>query len=144
MTLTPQVKSLQRFFYDATFDSRRIVEIGLTRVGYFHLWAGTHGAYLERLNAALEAFEQMSVDAIVLDFRGGFGGRSGVRGTAATHYATEVSSPTTTICYISLCSRLRRKALVTSKASVSSPTSPSRRAASTVPVAIRNSRRCSN
>jgi len=74
VTLTPQVKSLQRFLYDATFNSRRIIEIGRARVGYFHLWAGTHGAYLERLNAALQEFEKVSVDAIVVDFRGGFGG----------------------------------------------------------------------
>jgi len=66
--------SMQRFLLDATRSSTAIMDIEGRKVGYFHLWSGTHVMFLDSLNAALAGFEQARVTALIVDLRGGFGG----------------------------------------------------------------------
>jgi carboxyl-terminal processing protease len=72
--LEPDVRSIQAFFLDAARATTRTIVADGRRAGYFHLWTGTHAAFLQSLNAALADFEAQRVDALILDFRGGFGG----------------------------------------------------------------------
>ena len=70
----PVVESTQSSFLRAGIASAREIQVGAKRVGYFHLWSGTHVRFRETLEAALTRFEDAKVDALVLDLRGGFGG----------------------------------------------------------------------
>jgi carboxyl-terminal processing protease len=72
--ITPAQQSLQRFLLDASVTSEKVLALGDKRVGYFHLWSGTHEAFLREMNSALRRFEQAQVDALIIDYRGGFGG----------------------------------------------------------------------
>lgn len=74
--IRPAKKSISRFLLDASRQSVRIIPIDGRSVGYFHLWSGTHALFLQALNEALITFEKQTVDALVLDLRGGFGGAS--------------------------------------------------------------------
>lgn len=62
-----------RAFVEATRRSARIVERRGKRVGYVHLWAGTHDDNLKALHEAVARATE-NVDALVLDLRDGFGG----------------------------------------------------------------------
>lgn len=70
----PQTQSMQQFFLVATRDSERIYHMQGHSIGYLHLWAGTNPRFLAVLNDALGNFEQHHVSALILDFRGGYGG----------------------------------------------------------------------
>jgi carboxyl-terminal processing protease len=60
-------------FCKAMINSKRVIEVENNKVGYIHLWAGTHETILERFKEIVEVdFKDM--DAIILDLRGGFGG----------------------------------------------------------------------
>jgi carboxyl-terminal processing protease len=65
---------VQAFLLEASQRSTHMLEVGGRKVGYFHLWAGTHERFLDSLNAALASFEEARIDALLLDLRGGFGG----------------------------------------------------------------------
>jgi carboxyl-terminal processing protease len=71
--VTPELRGLQSSFLAATLASRRIVPAGNRRVGYFHLWAGTHPRFREALIQAAQEFSA-DTDAFILDLRDGFGG----------------------------------------------------------------------
>lgn len=68
-------QTIMRAFVEAARASARVLTVDEKRVGYFHLWTA-RDAILESMNAALEAFEAMKVDAVLLDYRGGYGGTS--------------------------------------------------------------------
>lgn len=65
-------QSTQRAFLESSERSSRIVSVGNRQVGYFHLWSGQSRA-LELMNATLGRFEDERIDAMILDFRGGYG-----------------------------------------------------------------------
>jgi carboxyl-terminal processing protease len=52
-----------------------VIDAGAKRVGYFHLWGARDGV-LSALEESLAGFERARVDALILDFRGGYGGTS--------------------------------------------------------------------
>jgi carboxyl-terminal processing protease len=66
-------RSYQEIMLLATKRSARIYSRGGRKVGYFHLWAGTHREFLRALKHAAHAYEKQA-DALVLDLRDGFGG----------------------------------------------------------------------
>jgi carboxyl-terminal processing protease len=68
-------QNIMRAFVEAARASAKILTVDEKRVGYFHLWTA-RDAILESMNAALDDFEAMDVDAILLDYRGGYGGTS--------------------------------------------------------------------
>jgi carboxyl-terminal processing protease len=72
--LRPDVESVQEAFLKATELSTRILRAGDRRVGYFHLWCGTHEKFLAAFNSAMEGFAGENVDALLIDIRDGFGG----------------------------------------------------------------------
>ena len=72
--LRPILEGMQNAFYRASIASTREIAVGKKRVGYFHLWAGTHDRFQEALESAIARFASARVDALILDFRGGFGG----------------------------------------------------------------------
>ena len=68
-------QTVMRGFVDASRASTKVLPVDDKRVGYFHLWTA-RDAILESMNDALAEFEAMQVDAIILDYRGGYGGTS--------------------------------------------------------------------
>jgi carboxyl-terminal processing protease len=68
-------QSLMQGFVNAARASARIIAVGEKRVGLFHLWTA-RDTILASMNDALANFEAMRVDAILLDYRGGYGGTS--------------------------------------------------------------------
>jgi carboxyl-terminal processing protease len=74
LRLQPVLESVQSALLRASTASAREIAVGRKRVGYFHLWSGTHVRFRETLEAALARFETAGVDALILDLRGGFGG----------------------------------------------------------------------
>lgn len=75
VSLKTRRQSVMGGFVDAARASERILSVGAKRVGYFHLWTA-RDAILESMEAALERFENDRVDALVMDYRGGYGGTS--------------------------------------------------------------------
>ncbi|MFO7288017.1 MAG: S41 family peptidase [Gammaproteobacteria bacterium] len=75
VSLETRRQSVMRGFVDAARASERIISVGSKRIGYFHLWTA-RDAILESMEAALERFENDRVDALVMDYRGGYGGTS--------------------------------------------------------------------
>jgi carboxyl-terminal processing protease len=74
--LLPVFESVQEAFLKASVLSKRVLRIGARKVGYFHVWCGTHGEFLAAFNAALSEFSGEKVDALLVDLRDGFGGAS--------------------------------------------------------------------
>jgi carboxyl-terminal processing protease len=71
--LVPEYSSPHRALIEASRASTRVLEVNGRRIGYFHLWSGTHEEVLDALDAAvLDRFRD--ADGVILDLRGGFGG----------------------------------------------------------------------
>jgi carboxyl-terminal processing protease len=77
-TLTPEKKSVQEYLLASTMASKKILSVAGKRVGYFHLWSGTHDRFL---GSILSTTQEMAdaTDVLILDLRDGYGG-------AWTHY----------------------------------------------------------
>jgi carboxyl-terminal processing protease len=75
VSIETRKQTIMRAFAEAARASARVLTVGGKRVGYFHLWTARE-AILESMNAALDDFEAMKVDALLLDYRGGYGGTS--------------------------------------------------------------------
>lgn len=60
-------------FYQAMLQSIRIYEIKGKKVGYIHLWSGTHQNILNMFKKIID-IDFRDTDGIILDLRGGFGG----------------------------------------------------------------------
>ena len=71
--VVPELRGIQSSLLRATLASRRVILRGRSRIGYFHLWAGTHPQFKEALTGAAQEFSS-STDAFILDLRDGFGG----------------------------------------------------------------------
>src|SRR5690606_5383014 len=71
--IRPIRQSLNRAFDEAARASQQILAVDGKRLGVFHVWSGS--AEIRRaLAEALAEFEAQQVDALLLDFRGGYGG----------------------------------------------------------------------
>jgi carboxyl-terminal processing protease len=73
VAITPEFKSIQNSLLGATLASSRLLLRGKTRIGYFHLWTGTHAEFREALARTARDFSGVT-DALILDLRDGFGG----------------------------------------------------------------------
>jgi len=60
-------------FYNAMIQSTHMYEVGKQKVGYVHLWSGTHKNILKKFKEIIKT-EFHDMDGIILDLRGGFGG----------------------------------------------------------------------
>ncbi len=65
-------ESPQLSFIKASSKSQKIFEQNGKKIGYFHLWTGTHDSSIEELKKATQSFKD--TDAMILDLRDGFGG----------------------------------------------------------------------
>lgn len=73
--LEPLPVSVQGAFLLASKQSERIFLQGhRQKIGYFHLWCGTHPEFLAALNQTLARFKAQKITKLVLDLRDGFGG----------------------------------------------------------------------
>src|SRR5690606_15470885 len=71
--IRPIRQSLNRAFDEAARASQKILAVDGKRLGVFHVWSGS--AEIRRaLAEALAEFEAQQVDALLLDFCGGYGG----------------------------------------------------------------------
>lgn len=73
VAVTAEFKGIQSSLFRATLASQRVFSVGKRRVGYFHLWAGTHPGFQEALAKAAQEFNA-DTDVFILDLRDGFGG----------------------------------------------------------------------
>jgi carboxyl-terminal processing protease len=73
--IQPTNQNIMRGFVDAARASAQVLTVNGKRVGYFHLWTAGD-AILESMNSALDDFVVARVDAILFDYRGGYGGTS--------------------------------------------------------------------
>jgi carboxyl-terminal processing protease len=71
--IRPEKKSVQQLLLESTSLSNRIQMVGSKRVGYFHLWSGTHDRFLESIQAAAKEMAE-ATDVLILDLRDGYGG----------------------------------------------------------------------
>lgn len=75
VSIKPRSISVQEAFLRASKKSEEIIQPdGTGKIGYFHLWCGTHPSFLEALNQALERFKKEGITKLILDLRDGFGG----------------------------------------------------------------------
>lgn len=73
VAVTPETQSIQSSLLAATLASSRVIPSSGKRIGYFHLWAGTHPRFQEALVNAVREFAG-TTDGLILDLRDGFGG----------------------------------------------------------------------
>ncbi|MGZ3775844.1 MAG: S41 family peptidase [Pseudobdellovibrionaceae bacterium] len=73
VSITPFLESVQELLLHATTTSEMVWSIGRKKVGYFHLWSGTHEQFLQSMKAAVNRMSG-TTDVIILDLRDGFGG----------------------------------------------------------------------
>ena len=71
--VTIEKESIQKTMLKASIASYNVLEVCGKRIGYFHLWAGTHEKFEEALLAAAQRAAG-ETDAFILDLRDGFGG----------------------------------------------------------------------
>ena len=74
ITLTPVRQGFHRALANATQASQTVIECSDRRIGYIHLWAGTHPVFLDILNRAVNNARASQLDGYILDLRDGFGG----------------------------------------------------------------------
>lgn len=67
-------QSVEQSFLDATLAEAMLIPLESGQVGYFHLWTGTNPVFLQAMNQAVAQFESAHVLALIIDFRGGYGG----------------------------------------------------------------------
>ena len=72
--IKPNTASMQSHYLKASRTSQYIKIKNRRSVGYFHLWSGTHEAFLKALEKSLRFFKSRRVKAIVIDLRDGHGG----------------------------------------------------------------------
>mgnify|MGYP001070058957 CR=1 FL=1 len=60
-------------YYNAMIQSKNTYKIGDKKIGYIHLWSGTHKNILNKFKNIIED-DFHDIDGIILDLRGGFGG----------------------------------------------------------------------
>ena len=74
IALEPVRQSFHRALAEATIASRRVMDCEGRRIGYLHLWSGTHEVFLNTLNDAVLSAVDAGLDGFVLDLRDGYGG----------------------------------------------------------------------
>jgi carboxyl-terminal processing protease len=75
ITLRAEHESVMQALVTASAASRKILTAGNRQIGYFHLWAA-RDAILKEMRESLAHFESARVDALIIDYRGGYGGTS--------------------------------------------------------------------
>jgi len=69
----PYFEGFQNVVLKAARKSERVIRLIGIRIGYFHLWAGTHPKFKTALEHAVKRLRNRT-DALILDLRDGFGG----------------------------------------------------------------------
>lgn len=73
--IRPHLLSIQRAFLLASKKTEKVLQPDPNqKIGYFHLWCGTHPAFLDALNQSLARFKTKGITKLILDLRDGFGG----------------------------------------------------------------------
>ncbi|MFN9067853.1 MAG: S41 family peptidase, partial [Bdellovibrionales bacterium] len=63
---------LHRSYIDSIQNSVRVIDFNNMKIGYVHLWTGTHGDSVKKLQNAIRKLK--NTEAIILDLRDGYGG----------------------------------------------------------------------
>jgi carboxyl-terminal processing protease len=71
-TIGATYSGLHRAYIDSIGNSVKVYKVKNKKVGYVHLWTGTHSESVEKLQRAVENLK--STDALILDLRDGYGG----------------------------------------------------------------------
>lgn len=74
VNLVPVRQSFHRSLARATAASEKIIDCRDQRIGYLHLWSGTHDVFLGALEDAVERAKTSNLDGFILDLRDGYGG----------------------------------------------------------------------
>lgn len=71
--VTPMSQNIHRTLVTASIQSQKVIQLEGRRIGYFHLWSGTHTEFLSALKSAVQHFAHQT-DGMILDLRDGYGG----------------------------------------------------------------------
>ena len=74
VNLIPVRQSFHRSLARATVASEKVIDCRDQRIGYLHLWSGTHQVFLDALEDAVERAKGSDLDGFILDLRDGYGG----------------------------------------------------------------------
>ena len=72
--LSPVRQGFHRALARATAASQMVIECRNRRIGYLHLWSGTHDVFLDTLKTAVADAQNTELDGFILDLRDGYGG----------------------------------------------------------------------
>jgi len=72
--LSPVAQSFHQALAKATAASHRVFDCGDRRIGYIHLWSGTHEVFLRFLKDAVADAHAAELNGFILDLRDGYGG----------------------------------------------------------------------
>jgi len=73
--IEPVFESLHWSFVNASLKSAKIFIYKKKKIGYYHLWTGTHPRALEEFEKAIRGkLSQKYTDGLIIDLRDGFGG----------------------------------------------------------------------
>jgi carboxyl-terminal processing protease len=70
--LAPVFSGIHRAYIEATVKSAKVLSSNGKRIGYIHLWTGTHEDSIRALHESVKKLKD--TDALILDLRDGFGG----------------------------------------------------------------------
>ncbi len=72
LTVRPSLTGIHRAYLTAIKNSVKVIESGKKKIGYIHLWTGTHDDSVSELQNAVKLLKD--TDAMILDLRDGYGG----------------------------------------------------------------------
>ncbi len=74
-SIKPIFESPHWSFVNASINSAKVFSINKKKIGYYHLWTGTHPSALEEFKKALSnKLTPKNTDGLIIDLRDGFGG----------------------------------------------------------------------
>lgn len=71
-SVTPKLAGLHRAYLEAIQNSTRVIPYKNKKIGYVHLWTGTHDESVQALQKSINQLRD--TDALILDLRDGYGG----------------------------------------------------------------------
>jgi carboxyl-terminal processing protease len=72
ISITPHHSGLHRSYIEAIRKSVRVIRINNKKIGYVHLWTGTHNESVAALKSSV--LDLQDTDGLILDLRDGYGG----------------------------------------------------------------------
>lgn len=72
LSMKPELSGLHRSYINAIKNSLKVLKFKNKKIGYIHLWTGTHDDSIKELQNSVNQLK--NTDALILDLRDGYGG----------------------------------------------------------------------